>query len=101
MKPWEKLGVTCILGVGMPSGVYMLNELMEWRFKRSLRFEGSQYVTRVNGTFFNETVNLAVKHERHDQHAAVSRDLERVIRHSWVGNFIWKLKSRPRYENEP
>jgi len=100
---WEKLGVLTIVGLGMPSGVYMLNECLSWKFKSlsTRKLCEDHTITRVTGTTFDggNKATVVCKHNTYWTTPASNKILlHRMafnIRHTWVGPAICKLKGMP------
>jgi len=96
---WEKLGTIAVVGLGMPSGVYMLNSLIEWKFTNHSTFNphNHTFTTSTTGVYGNKRICLHLEHTNLANHQPISDDLERIIRHPMVGKFVWKIKCRPDY----
>lgn len=85
MKPAvEKLGIVAILTLGMPSGVYMLNECVSWKFQT----HGNQVIGTTHGGG-NRTVVTHLNGAPQDSH---TKWITYSIRHSVIGSMICKLK---------
>ena len=99
----EMLKVLGLLSLGMPAGVFMLNECIVWNFTNHSSWNPltNKMVTKVTGrTFGNSNVCTVVCEHGFEwtepkKCAQLHSEMQKCIQHSWVWPMISKANGIP------